>query len=117
PAACEVRSLIRYLNAQNIAPIEIVRQVFQVYGPEIMSKQMVRRWCRLFSQGHQSVHDEERGGRPSLNNDDLIELVRQHIMENRWLTITERSNHFPQISRSLVLFLYLKKIPVLRLAF
>ena len=100
--AGEVRSVIRFLNAQNIAPIEIHRQVCQVYGPEIMSRQMVHCWCRLFSQGRQSVHDEERGGRLSLINDDLIELVRQHTVENRRFMIMELSNHFPQILRSLV---------------
>ncbi|KAJ4443883.1 hypothetical protein ANN_05670 [Periplaneta americana] len=74
----------------------------QVYGPNIMSKQMVRRWCRQFSEGRQSVHDEERSGRPSLINDDRVELVRQCIMENHRFTITELSSHFPQISRSLL---------------
>ncbi|KAJ4438157.1 hypothetical protein ANN_14096 [Periplaneta americana] len=68
----------------------------QVYGPNIMSKQMVRRWCRQFSQGRQSVHDEER------INDDRVELVRQCIMENHRFTITELSSHIPQISRSLL---------------
>ncbi|KAJ4444773.1 hypothetical protein ANN_06570 [Periplaneta americana] len=74
----------------------------EVYGLNIMSKQMVRRWCRQFSEGRQSVHDEERSGRPSLINDDCVELVRQCIMENRRFTITELSSHFPQISRSLL---------------
>ncbi|KAJ4432797.1 hypothetical protein ANN_21436 [Periplaneta americana] len=74
----------------------------QVYGPNIMSKQMVRRWSRQFSEGRQSVHDEERSGRPSLINDDPVELVRQFIMENRRFTITELSSHFPKISRSLL---------------
>ncbi|KAJ4450397.1 hypothetical protein ANN_01821 [Periplaneta americana] len=53
-------------------------------------------------RGRQSVHDEERIGRPSLINDDRVELVRQCIMENRRFTITELSSHFPQISRSLL---------------
>ncbi|GFT06833.1 HTH_48 domain-containing protein [Trichonephila clavipes] len=62
---------------------------------------MVRRWCRQFSsEGRQSVHDEERSGRPSLINVDLVELVRQRVMENRRLTITELNSQFPQISRS-----------------
>ncbi|KAJ4440590.1 hypothetical protein ANN_08736 [Periplaneta americana] len=43
-----------------MAPIEIHRQLCQVYGPDIMSKQMVRRWCRQFSEGRQNVHDVER---------------------------------------------------------
>ncbi|KAJ4436137.1 hypothetical protein ANN_18764 [Periplaneta americana] len=102
PAACEVRSVIKFFNAQTIAPIEIHRHLCQVYGPNIMSKQMVRRWYRQFSEGRQSVHDEERSGRPSLINDDHVEVVRQCIMENRHFMITELSSHFPQISRSLL---------------
>ncbi|KAJ4438595.1 hypothetical protein ANN_14542 [Periplaneta americana] len=34
PAACEVWSVIKFLNAQGIAPIEIDRQLCQVYGQE-----------------------------------------------------------------------------------
>ena len=94
--------MIKFLNAQQIAPIEIHRQLCQVYGSNIMSKQMVRRWCRQFSEGRQNVHDEERSGRPFVINDDLVELVRQRIMEDRRFTITELSSHFPQISRSLL---------------
>ncbi|KAJ4451655.1 hypothetical protein ANN_03124, partial [Periplaneta americana] len=76
--------------------------IIGIYGPNIMSKQMVHHWCRQVSEGCQSVHDEERSGRPSLINDDCVELVRQCIMENRCFTITELSSHFPQISRSLL---------------
>ncbi|GFW24432.1 uncharacterized protein TNCV_606731 [Trichonephila clavipes] len=53
-------------------------------------------------EGRQSVHDEERSGRPSLINADLVEPVRQHVMENRRFTITELSSQFPQTSRSLL---------------
>ncbi|GFT06317.1 HTH_48 domain-containing protein [Trichonephila clavipes] len=66
-----------------------------------MSKLMVRRWCRQFSEGRQSIHDEERSELPSLINVDLVELVRQRVMENRRLAITELSSQFPQISLSL----------------
>ncbi|GFV09817.1 uncharacterized protein TNCV_2598711 [Trichonephila clavipes] len=61
---------------------------------------MIHRWCRQFSEGHQSAHDEERSGRPSLINVDLVKLVRQRMMENRRFTITELSSQFPQILRS-----------------
>ncbi|GFT08419.1 HTH_48 domain-containing protein [Trichonephila clavipes] len=73
-------------------PTEIHRQLCQVNGPNIMSKQIVRCWCRQFSEGRQSVHDEERSGRPSLINIDLVERVRQRVMENRRVTITEWSS-------------------------
>ncbi|KAJ4450865.1 hypothetical protein ANN_02297 [Periplaneta americana] len=80
PAACKVRSVIKLFDAQSIALIEIHHQLCQVYGPNIM----------------------KRSGRPSLINDDCVELVRQCIMENCRFTITELSSHFPQISRSLL---------------
>ncbi|GFY04040.1 uncharacterized protein TNCV_1198181 [Trichonephila clavipes] len=102
PATCEVWSVIKFLNAQSIVPIEIHRQLCQVYGPNIMSKQMVRRWCRRFSEGRQSVHDEECSGRLFLINVNLVELVLQRVMENRRFTITELSSQVPQISRFLL---------------
>jgi hypothetical protein len=53
-----------------------------------MNKQMVRRWCRQFSVGRQSVHDEKRSGRPSIITDVLVELLRERIMENRFVAVT-----------------------------
>ena len=44
------------------------------------------------------VHDEERSGRPSIITDDLVELVRECIVENCCFTVTELSRHFLQIS-------------------
>ncbi|KAJ4436956.1 hypothetical protein ANN_17088 [Periplaneta americana] len=40
PDECEVLSVKKLLNEQSIAPIEIYRQLCQIYGPNIMSKQM-----------------------------------------------------------------------------
>ncbi|KAJ4435475.1 hypothetical protein ANN_18091 [Periplaneta americana] len=107
PGASSMAAVVRNGSSYSfsrcrIAPIEIHWQLCQVCGPNIMSKQMVRRWCRQFSEGRQSVHDEERSGQPSLINDDRVELVRQCIMGNRRFTITKLSSHFPQISRSLL---------------
>ena len=47
------------------------------------------------------MHDEERSRRPSIIADDLVELVRERIMENLHFTITELSGHFPHIFRLL----------------
>ena len=74
PADCEVRSEIKFLNAQNIATIEILRQLYHVYAANVMSKQMVSRWCRQFTAGRQ-LHDEEHSGRPYIITDDLMELM------------------------------------------
>ncbi|KAJ4429664.1 hypothetical protein ANN_21865 [Periplaneta americana] len=57
--------------------------------------------CSLKATGRQNVHDEERSGRPTIITDDLVELVRERIMENHCFTITELSSQFPQMSRSM----------------
>ncbi|KAJ4441651.1 hypothetical protein ANN_11509 [Periplaneta americana] len=80
PAACEVRSAIKFFNAQ------IHRQLCQVYEPNIMSKQMVRHWCRQFSEGRQSVHDEERSGRPSSS----MMIVLSWCGSASWRTVASR---------------------------
>ncbi|PNF33163.1 hypothetical protein B7P43_G13585 [Cryptotermes secundus] len=102
PADCGVQSVKKIFNAQSMAPIEINRQLCRVYGPNVVSKQMVRHWCRQFSAGRQSVHDEKHSGQPSIITDDLVELVRECIMENHRVTTAELSSHVLQISRSLL---------------
>jgi hypothetical protein len=66
PAGCEVRSVIRSLNAQNFHAIDIHRQLTAVYGEGVMNESSVRMWCRMFNEGRTNVHYEERSGRPSL---------------------------------------------------
>jgi hypothetical protein len=71
PADCEVQSVIRFLNAQNVRAIDIHRQLTAVYGEGVMNESSVKKWCRMFNEGRTNVQDEERSGRPSLINEDL----------------------------------------------
>lgn len=102
PASCEVRSVIRFLLAKNEKPIEIHRQLCEVYGNDVMNESSVRKWCIRFKNGRTNVHDEERSGRPSIVTDDLLAKVDEKIRENRRFTITELSLCFPQVSRTLL---------------
>jgi len=43
-AGCEIRSVIRFLNARNVLPIEIHHQICHMYGDKAMSDGMVRKW-------------------------------------------------------------------------
>ncbi|GBO09622.1 hypothetical protein AVEN_214815-1 [Araneus ventricosus] len=48
PADCEVRSVIRFLNAKKVKPAEIHRQLVEIYGENVMTDGMVRkRRCEL----------------------------------------------------------------------
>lgn len=102
PARCEVRGVIRFLLAKNYRPIDIYRQICDVYGNGIMSESRVRQWCIDFKNGRTKVHDEDRSGRPSLVTDELVVKINEKIRVNRRFTITELSEHFPQILQSLV---------------
>jgi hypothetical protein len=85
PASCEIRSVIKFLNAKNVRPAEIYRQVCEVYGENAKSDGMVR-WCMMFSEGRTNVHDDDRSGRPSLVTADLLDQVNEKIRENRRFT-------------------------------
>jgi hypothetical protein len=66
PADCEIRSVIRFLNARNVKPADFHRQICEVDGENAMSDGMVRKWVRKFNEGRDNVHDEPRSGRPSM---------------------------------------------------
>jgi len=46
---CEIWFVIRFLNARNVLPSEIHDQICQVYGDNVMSDGMVRKWVRMFN--------------------------------------------------------------------
>jgi len=101
-ADCEIRSVIRFLNARNVLPSEIHHQICQVYGDNAISDGMVREWVRMFNEGRENVHDEARSGRTSLMNGDLVRKVNERVRDDRRFTISDQSLHFPQISRTLL---------------
>jgi len=57
PAKCEVRSVIRLLNAKGERPAEIHKQTVAVYG-NVTNWQNVTKWCREFSEGRTDDDDQ-----------------------------------------------------------
>jgi hypothetical protein len=74
-ASFEVRAIIRFLHAKNMSAAEIHRELYPVYGQNVMREGTVRQWCRMFKNGLTNVHDEVRSDRPSVVSDDLIQSV------------------------------------------
>jgi hypothetical protein len=54
---------------------EIRRELFAVYGRNVMSEGTVRQWCGMFKDGQINVHSEERSDRLSVVSDDLVQSV------------------------------------------
>ncbi|KAJ4425723.1 hypothetical protein ANN_27919 [Periplaneta americana] len=102
PADCEVRSVIRFLNAQHLKHAEIYRQFKEVYGDTVMNERNVRKWCEMFNNGRTNVHDETRPGHPSLITEDLKTKVNDRILQDRRTSLDELHIAFPDISRSLL---------------
>ncbi|KFM63362.1 Histone-lysine N-methyltransferase SETMAR, partial [Stegodyphus mimosarum] len=86
----EVRAVIRYEWARGVSGTELHNRLVEVYGPGVMSKQMVRRWCRTFSDGRQQVEDIPRAGQTrTATTDANVRKVDDMIRVNRRITIDE----------------------------
>ena len=55
PADCEILSVIRYIGAKGVKAVEIHRNICEVYGQNIMSDGMVRKWVRAFKSSWRSA--------------------------------------------------------------
>ena len=102
PAACEMRSVIRFFNAKNMKPAEIHCQLCDVYGEHAMSNSMVRGRMRLFNEECENVRDDPQSGWLTVVSEDFVHAVEEKIRENRRFTVTLLSLHLAQISRSLL---------------
>ena len=102
PADCEVRGVIRFLQAENVRPCEIHQRLVAVYGEYVMNATSVRKWCIMFTNGQIDVHDAEKSGRASVITDALKEKVNRIIRENRNFTISEVYEQCPEVSRTVV---------------
>ncbi|GBO26233.1 hypothetical protein AVEN_128578-1 [Araneus ventricosus] len=96
---CEVRSVIRFLIAKNVKPAEIHRQHVEIYGENVMTDGMVRKWVQQFNDGSINAHDEARSGRPSVVDDVLIAKVNDKIHENSRFTIRIHENFHEIVNR------------------
>ena len=102
PADCEVRGVIRFLQAENFRPSEIQGGLVAVYGEHVMNAASVRKWRTMFRNGRTDVHDAEISWRPSVITDAMKQKVNRIIRENRYFTISDVYEQSSEVSRSVV---------------
>jgi len=102
PADCDVRGVIRILQAENLRPSEIHRRLVGIYGEHVMNVASVRKWFTMFRNGRTDVHDAERSGRPSVITDALKQKMNRIIRENQHFTVSEVYEQCPKMSRTVV---------------
>ncbi|GFV88941.1 HTH_48 domain-containing protein [Trichonephila clavipes] len=81
PTVKEVHFVIRFLNARNVKPVEIPLQVAEIYGENLVSDEMMRKWVRQFNDFRTNV--PPRRGSPSVVDGRFAERMNEKIRENK----------------------------------
>jgi transposase len=80
----EIRGVIRFLFAEDVKRVEIIRRMQAQYGDNCLSRSKIYEWIDHFKKGRTSVCDEERSGRTSTSRtENNIQAVDKMIRENR----------------------------------
>ena len=74
----EQRTSIKFLVKLGKSGKEIREMLVQVYGDSAKKKTAVYKWVKRFSEGRESVTDEERSGRPATSRTEkkLLNFVK-----------------------------------------
>jgi transposase len=84
----EQRVNIKFLVKLKKSATETFQLLTEAYGEDCISRARVFEWHKRFSEGRESVKDDDRPGRPrTAVNDDNIEKVRHVIRKDRRLGV------------------------------
>lgn len=110
-ASCEIHSVNRFLMTENTLPLDIHRQLWEVYRNDILTKTGVKRWCIMFKDGRTNVYDKKRYGRLSIVTAALVAQIEidDKVCENRHFTVTELSLEFPRVSQTVLYWVVTEK--------
>jgi transposase len=85
-----MREEIRFLFAEGIKPVEIIRRMQAEYGDNFLSRSKIYEWIDHFQHGRASVCDEERSGRlSSSSTENSIQTIDRMVRENRRITVDD----------------------------
>ena len=86
--ALEQRTNIKFLVKLGKRGNEIREMLVQFYMDNAIKKTALYKWVKHFSEGRESVTDEERSGRPATSRtEENIAKVHHIVRENRRLTV------------------------------
>ena len=73
-----------------VLAVEISNELNSAYGSLAPSYDFVAKWIRLLQGGRENIEDDPRTGRPTTSLTlENIELVREIILDNPYVTYTE----------------------------
>jgi len=84
----EQRMNIKFLVKLGKSGNKIREMLVQIYGDNTMKKTAVCKWVKRFTEGRESVTDEDRSGRPATSRtEENIAKIHQIMRENLQLTV------------------------------
>jgi transposase len=84
----EQRYAIKFCVKLKKSATETFENLTEAYGDATLSRNMVFRWHKAFTEGRENVEDEPRSGRPILStNDQNVEVVRAVMAKDRRLSV------------------------------
>ena len=92
PESIKQRFCIKLCQKLGNNQIETIQKIQEVFGDEALSQTQIKEWFHRFKNGRMSVESEALSGRLfTTRNEEVIEKVRQIVMEDRRLTLRKLS--------------------------
>ena len=86
----EIRAYIKGRSLLGLKPVDIHREVCDIYGKGQMSYMTICRWVARFKSGHQQLKDAAHTGRPATTTTKHnIELIRQILEKDARYTVRQ----------------------------
>jgi transposase len=74
----EMRGVVRFLFAEGVKPVKIIRRMQAQYGDSCLSRSKIYEWTDHFKKGRTSVCGEVSSGRPSTSrNENNIQALKE----------------------------------------
>ena len=95
--------MIRFLSAKGTTPIDIHRQLCEVYGPQCMDIKNMQKWVTEFMYGRTDMHDEQHAGWPLVSAETIAKVEQdQEMLEDQHVTVHELCKWIPEVSKSTI---------------
>ncbi|GBN86535.1 hypothetical protein AVEN_61581-1 [Araneus ventricosus] len=90
-SSVEVRGTVRFLSTKHFTSTEIHSEVSAVYGPHVMSRPVIVKWCQHFEDGRTDLTDAERQGRITVSKHIRYGALDGRHYSQQWQS--ERRTH------------------------
>ncbi|GBM29192.1 hypothetical protein AVEN_27805-1 [Araneus ventricosus] len=87
PAKCELRSVIRFLQAEGNIAGAIHRRISRVYGANVLSDGGAREWCGKSKDSRTDVHDKDGHGCKSVGVNTLFNELTKSLKRETEVTL------------------------------